>query len=111
VAEAGAANSRYSRESADMSSLRAVLKLGEKSVKLKKRRGCLRSAGASGDQMWPAQLEWVLEKLPRRKIMPKILLWLLGAQLAGTGDAAGLLMTQASILLEPLSDHLSSIVS
>lgn len=43
--------------------------------------------------------------------MPKILLWLLGAQLAGTGDAAGLLMTQASILLEPLSDHLSSIVS
>ena len=59
------------------------------------------SAAASGDQMWPAQLEWELETLPRRKIRPKILLWLLGAQLGGTVDAAGLLMTQASILLVP----------
>jgi hypothetical protein len=59
------------------------------------------SAAASGDQMWPAQSEWALEKLPRRKIRPKILLWLLGAQLGGTVDAAGLLMTLASILLEP----------
>jgi len=84
-----------------MSSLRAGLKLGENSAKVRRRRGCLRSAGASGDQMWPAQSEWALEKLPRRKIKPTILLWLLGAQLGGTVDAAGLPLTQASILLVP----------
>jgi hypothetical protein len=51
--------------------------------------------------MWPAQSEWVLERLLRRKIRPKILLWLLGALLGGTVDAAGLPLTQASILLVP----------
>ena len=61
----------------------------------------MRSTGASGDQMWPAQSEWVLERLLRRKIRPKILLWLLGALLGGTVDAAGLPLTQASILLVP----------
>jgi hypothetical protein len=57
-----------------MSSLRAGLKLDEKSAKLRRRRGCLRSARASGGQMSPAQSEWVPEIQPRRKIKPKILL-------------------------------------
>ena len=41
----------------------------------------------------------MLEILPMKKIMSKILQWLLGAQLKGTTDAA-LLKNQASILLE-----------
>lgn len=51
--------------------------------------------------MWLARSELVLEKLLRKKIKPKIQLWLLGVQLGGTVDAAGLLMTQASISLVP----------
>ena len=95
-----ASGARYSRGSADRSSLRAArLKLGEPSAKVRRRRCCLRSAGASAGQRWPAQSEWVLEKQPRRKIESKILQWLLGAQLIGTVDATGLLKNQASTLL------------